>query len=93
MEKLIVLDPTAEVVVARAERAIRPEKFTTVGLVDNGKANAAELLKKVADRLAEKHPGLQFKYYRKPELSKPAPPALLDQLAAECDVALVGIGD
>lgn len=92
-EKLIVLDPTAEMVVAQTSWASRPAQFTTVGLVDNGKPNSAELLRKVADRMAAEHPGLQFKYYRKPELSKPAPPALLDQLAAECEVAVVGVGD
>ncbi len=92
-EKFIVLDPTLEVEAPRVEMAKRPSRFQKVALLDNSKTNAEALLKKVAALLSEQQPDLEFKYYRKPDLSRPAPPLLLDQLAEECEVAIVGVGD
>lgn len=92
-EKLIILDPTLEVQTARVERAPRSGHVHTIGLLDNGKPNSDRLLHKVAALLSEQHPNLQVKYYRKPGAYRPAPTALLDQVVAECDSALVGIGD
>ncbi len=89
----IVLDPTLEVETQRRERAPRPKDIHTIGLLDNGKNNSAKLLRKVAEMLAERYPGVQVNYYRKPGAYRPAPDALLDQVASECDVAIVGIGD
>jgi hypothetical protein len=92
-EKFIVLDPTLEVEVHHRERAPRPAAMHTIGLLDNGKTNSDKVLKKVAEMLTARYPDLQVYYYRKPGAYRPAPDALLDQVAAECDVALVGIGD
>ena len=92
-EPLIVLDPTLEVETTRQERAPRPATFHAVGLLDNGKPNSDKLLKKIAVMLATRYPGVQINYYRKPGAYRPAPNALLDRVAAECDVAIVGIGD
>ena len=44
-------------------------------------------------KVAEAYPEVQVRYYRKPGAYRPAPSALLDQVAVENDVALVGIGD
>ncbi|GAC1568280.1 MAG: hypothetical protein NVS3B14_16980 [Ktedonobacteraceae bacterium] len=92
-EPFIVLDPTLEVETMRKERAPRPRAFQRVGLLDNGKPNSDKLLKKIAALLEARYPGVQINYYRKPGTYRPAPNALLDQVAAECDVALIGIGD
>ena len=92
-EPFIVLDPTLEVETTRQERAPRPAAFHTIGLLDNGKPNSNMLLKKVAAMLETRYPSVQINYYRKPSAYRPASNALLDQVAAECDVALVGIGD
>ena len=92
-EPFIVLDPTLEVETTRKERAPRPAAFHTIGLLDNGKPNSDKLLKKVAAMLESRYPGVQINYYRKPGAYRPAPNALLNQVATECDVALVGIGD
>jgi hypothetical protein len=93
MSKITVLDPTLEVVVTHKHKAERPDSFKTIGLVDNGKNNSAQLLKKVGDLIARQIPGAEVKFYRKPALSRPAPVELLDQVREECDVAVVGIGD
>lgn len=92
-EPFIVLDPTLEVETTHRERAPRPQQFRTIGLLDNGKPNSDKLLKKVAAMLESHYPGVQINYYRKPGAYRPAPNALLDRVAAECDVALAGIGD
>jgi hypothetical protein len=92
-QKFIVLDPTLEVEAARVERAPRPAQFSTLGLLDNGKPNSDKLLKKIAAMLVARYPNLRIHYYRKPGAYRPAPTALLDQVASECDAALVGIGD
>ncbi len=92
-QKIIVLDPTLEVAAPNLSKAPRPAHYTRVGLLDNTKNNSAALLKKVAALLGEQHPGLEIRYYRKPDLSRPAPAALLDQLVAECEVGIVGVGD
>jgi hypothetical protein len=92
----IVLDPTLEVEVPRVERAARPagiQEIHTLGLLDNGKRNSNKLLKLVSEKLAAQYPAVKINYYRKPGAYRPAPNALLDQVAAECDAVLVGIGD
>ena len=92
-EPFIVLDPTLEVETTRRERAPRPAAFHTIGLLDNGKPNSDKLLKKVAAMLETRYPGVQINYYRKLGAYRPAPDVLLDQVVAECDVVIVGIGD
>lgn len=92
-EKLILLDPTLEVESTRVERATRTGEIHVLGLLDNGKPNSDILLQKVAAKLREQYPDLQVKYYRKPGAYRPAPSTLIEQVAAECDGVLVGIGD
>ena len=92
-EKFIILDPTLEVEAPRVARAPRPASISTIGLLDNGKPNSDKVLKKVAALLAEQAPQLKINYYRKPGAYRPAPQVLLDQIVAECDAVLVGIGE
>ncbi len=92
-EPFVVLDPTLEVEVAKVERAPRVAEVKRIGLLDNGKPNSEKVLQMVAAKVAEAYPEVQVRYYRKPGAYRPAPSALLDQVAVENDVALVGIGD
>jgi hypothetical protein len=92
-EPFVVLDPTLEVETARVERAPRVAEVKRIGLLDNGKPNSEKVLRQVAAKVAEAYPGVEIKYYRKPGAYRPAASGLLDQVAAENDVALVGIGD
>lgn len=92
-EPFVVLDPTLEVEAAKVERAPRVADLKRIGLLDNGKPNSEKVLQMVAAKVAEAYPGVQVTYYRKPGAYRPAPSALLDQVAEENDVALVGIGD
>ncbi|HEX6553514.1 MAG TPA: hypothetical protein VF026_12185 [Ktedonobacteraceae bacterium] len=92
-EPFVVLEPTLEVEAAKVERAPRVAEVKRIGLLDNGKPNSEKVLQMVAAKVAEAYPGVQVTYYRKPGAYRPAPSALLDQVAEENDVALVGIGD
>lgn len=92
-EPFIVLDPTLEVETPHIERATRPAQVHSIGLLDNGKPNSGKLLRMIGEKLAARYPGVRIKEYRKPGAYRPAPSTLLDQVADENDIALVGIGD
>jgi len=92
-ENMVILDPTLEVECARVERAPRSGEIRLLGLLDNGKPNSDRLLRRVAEKLHEQHPELQIRYYRKAGAYRPAPSKLLEEVVAECDGVLVGIGD
>lgn len=64
-----------------------------LGLLDNSKTNAEKYLKMVGDILVERYGVAEVKLYRKDALSKPAPPEVLDEIVANCDFAITGIGD
>ena len=55
--------------------------------------NARELLHTVTELLDESFGVESVKYHRKPSASKPADPAVINELAEECDYVLVGVGD
>lgn len=92
-EPFIVLDPTLAVEAPHVERAARPAHVHSIGLLDNGKPNSGKLLRMVGEKLAARYPGVQIREYRKPGAYRPAPSALLDQVADENNAVIVGIGD
>lgn len=64
-----------------------------IGLLDNHKHNSDTVLDRLQQRLAEKLPGASFVRMKKPEAGKGAPRAMLDDLVAQCQVVVNGIGD
>ena len=64
-----------------------------LGLVDDSKTNAKELLEDLTDLLKSKYGVADVMYHRKPSASKPADPEALARMAKECDYAIVAIGD
>ena len=89
-----VLDPTTDRAgepVAMAPR-LRSLAGTTVGLLDNGKVNAARFLDHVEDILVREHGVRAVVRRRKPNMSAPAPAELLAELTA-CDAVLAAVGD
>lgn len=87
--------PVPAEVERRIELNPRPTSLEglTVGLVGNWKPNAAVLLKEVARLLEEKYGTSKTVLREKHSCSIPAPIPLLDDIAAECDVALTAMGD
>ncbi len=95
MTTIRVLDPTAEAVAFGAVMAPRPTdlKGKAVGLLAIGKPNADRFLAAVADLLTTDS-GVRAVLARdKKNPSRPAPSQMLDELARECDVVVVGVGD
>ena len=92
-ETNVLLDPTAERTPAERPRAARPQHLEglTVGLLDISKSRGNVFLDRLAERLDER--GVQVRRYRKPTFTRPAPTALRQQIAAECNVTVEGLAD
>jgi hypothetical protein len=67
-------------------------EIRTVGLLDNTKPKAGEVLWFAADALRARIPGLQFVHVRKDGVAAPATQAQLNQVR-NCDVVLVGTAE
>jgi hypothetical protein len=79
------------------EAAVTPPPATASGaghvaLLSNAKPNADELLTGIATRLGEQL-GVEWRLFAKPDPAHPAPPAMLQEVAAHSSLALVAIGD
>ena len=90
-----VLDPTqaAGILPATLARRQGVEKPVTLGLLSNGKTNAAKFLRLVTEQLTEQMRIERTINVEKESASTNAPETLLDQLAETCDEALIAIGD
>ena len=64
-----------------------------IGLLGNTKLNADEILAAIGDLLSERYKLASVIHRRKPTFAVPAPPELVDELVASCDVVLAGVGD
>ena len=92
---LRILDPTvpaqtAEAPVAKRERTLDGK---VVGLLDNSKVNGDRLLRLVAEELGRRYDVREVVAMRKRGASVTADDAMLDALAARCDVVVTAIGD
>lgn len=86
-------DPTAETSPVKRARRTPPQSLEglTIGLFDIGKARSDEFLNQVEKRFAER--GLKVRRYAKPTNAKVAPVAVMQKVAAEADVVLIGLSD
>lgn len=64
-----------------------------LGLLDNGKRNAGQILERVLEELSHELEPSTVVRRRKPGAGVPGPQDLLDEMRAECDVVIVGVGD
>ncbi|HTU84813.1 MAG TPA: UGSC family (seleno)protein [Solirubrobacteraceae bacterium] len=64
-----------------------------IGLLENGKQNARLFIEEVADVLRERYGAGEATLRLKEVFTAPAPPELIDELCAESDVVVIGIGD
>ncbi|MDO8532762.1 MAG: hypothetical protein Q7T26_11490 [Dehalococcoidia bacterium] len=60
----------------------------TVGMVDDGACGA--FMHHLGEVIEQRFPGAKARYWRKPSLSKPAPPELIDEVSKNVDIAIVG---
>ena len=90
-----LVDPTTQPLVASFSVAPRlmDIRGKRIGLIDDSKTNAKELLEDLASILEDRFETSVAMYHRKPSASKPADPQVVDQMAKECDGAIVAVGD
>ena len=90
-----LVDPTTQPIAAAFSDAprLRDVRGKIVGLIDDSKTNAKELLEDLADLLMDRYEARVGMYHRKPSASKPADPKVISKMAEECDFALVALGD
>ena len=88
-----ILDPTAERAPASRPAAARPQALDglTVGLLDISKPRGDYFMQRLGDAL--RAGGLKVKHYQKPTFTKPAPTALRQEIAADCDLVVEGLAD
>jgi hypothetical protein len=89
------LDPTGNLNANQHELAPRLTKLDgmTLGIVDNAKTNGDKFLMMVFEELRDRYGVKDVKMIRKKELSQPALPDQLEEVAEEADFAITGIGD
>lgn len=64
-----------------------------LGFLSNRKPNAGPLQRLLGDRISAAMPSVEVRYYEKGNSSLGAAPDLLDQVAADCGLAVNGTGD
>jgi hypothetical protein len=64
-----------------------------IGILENGKLNAEEMLREVADLFVQRHGCTVVKLASKKNASAPAPSNTLVQVAPEVDFLITGLGD
>jgi hypothetical protein len=94
---MIVLSPEGKAPTAAAKVAPVPRftslKGKTIGVLDNSKPNADKLAERLAELLKERYGVANVITRRKLTAQQGAPKKYLDELAAESDFVLAGLGD
>ncbi len=90
----ILVDPTTQPIVPAFDGAARLADLRNkrIGLIDDSKENAKELLDEIVDILYERYEISGVETHKKPSASKPADPEVIESLAASCDGVIVAIG-
>ena len=92
-EHMVLLDPTSERRPMARTMAPRPASMSglSVGLLDISKARGNVFLDRLDELLSVQ--GIEVKRYKKPTFARPAPTALRQQIAAECQLVVEGLAD
>ena len=91
---ITVLDPTSESEPSAIRLAPRLDRLhgRRIGVLDNRKANADRLFDLVEASLRDRYGAQVVRRHQKPDFSRPAPHAMLEDLRA-CDAVITGVGD
>ena len=91
----LLVDPTTEPIVPTFEFAPRLQDLTNkrVGMIDDSKENAKELLEEIASLLQERFGVECVNYHAKPSASKTDDPEIVARMAQKCDYIIAGVGD
>ena len=88
------VDPSAGGSKKAVQPAPRPASLSgkVVGLLDNTKEQADIILRTLGDLLRERYDVSRVVMRRKEHYSKPAPDAMIEEMAREVDVAIAALG-
>ncbi len=94
-ETITIVDPSAEDAAASENLApgLKTLAGSHIGLIDNSKHMAAELLAEVEVLLQQRYGVKKVTRYRKANPSIPTPPGVLASLTASCDAVVHGVAD
>ena len=84
--------PAGNVSTGHAPRRLKDQTLR-MGVLDNGKGNADNLLRFVLEGLKSAHPASSVVWLRKDSMSTPATASMLDQLVTETDLVISAMGD
>ena len=93
---VILVDPTghrADETESHISPRLSDLRGVRLGLLDNTKANAEIILRKVADILDAKYEFSEIYYTKKHSSNLPPKPDVLADLHSNADVVIAGIGD
>ena len=87
--------PTSTTPTRKRTRAAALAKLdgARIGILENGKLNAEEMLNEVAQLFVQRHGCIVVKLASKKNASAPAPANTLAQVAPEVDFLITGLGD
>jgi hypothetical protein len=87
--------PTATMATRKRTRAPKLARLdgARIGILENGKLNAEEMLNEVAQLFVQRHGCTVVKLASKKNASAPAPSNTLVQVAPEVDFLITGLGD
>ena len=94
-DTIVIVDPAAEDSAAQEKLARRLGTLagTHIGIIDNSKHMAGELLQEVEHLLQLRYGVKEVTRYRKSNPSIPTPPDVLASLAASCSAVVHGVAD
>jgi hypothetical protein len=92
---VLLYDPTAprHEGSGQAGRSLSGLAGKVVGFVDNAKPNFDHLVDDLAELLVDKYGVSRVIKRKKRSASVPAPDAMIEELAEECDLVITGSGD
>lgn len=94
VEELPFIDPSRGETKVKLKRAARPIDLAgkVVGLLDNSKEQGDVILEAIGEELKRRYGVADVVMRRKEFFSKPAKPALIDEMASRVQVAVAAVG-
>lgn len=95
MERMVVMNYEEGGVASSRGRASRPHSGESVrlGLLNNGKPNAEQLLQAFGYRLADRISISEVRTFEKPDFGESVDENVVVQIQDACDVVIAGVGD
>ena len=93
-DRLVILDPTAELDPIGRHPAARPAALRgTIGLVDISKPRGDVFLDEVQRLIHDRFADVVVERFQKPTFTKPAPDDLRAEVAERCDAVIQALAD